>query len=191
MDSIQNLINGLNENALSIVGMPHDEARISYPLRKNTVDSFDDFTRIIGDYSNYHQSFISGGKRLPTYEAISKAKELLEQHYRQQNGTIVSAFNDAYNGTNSGLRGILDIIADQFKMEHIRWYIREIFDQIVAPNSWDDKVEIIRQFIHYYGFQFSSAFDPNQIERYAANYQDLIQAYSHSLKHTSSIFRRL
>ena len=192
MANIQNLINRIDETALSRIGLPHDEARIKYRLNKNTVNSFEEFTNIIGDYCNHHyQTCISNGGRLSSHEAMSKAKELLEQHYRQENGDLVSAFNDCRDGTNSGLRGILDIIADQLKMKSINRYIRNVFDEIVAPNCWSDKVEIIRQFVNYYGFQFSTALDVNQIERYATNYRDLIQEYSQSLRQTSSIFRRL
>jgi len=192
MTRIQELINKLDETALSRIGIPHDEARISYSLNKNTVDSFEEFTKIIGEYCNHHyQACISKGGRLSSHEAVSKAKELIEQEYREKNGDIVSAYNDAHNGTNTGMRGILDIIANQLKMESIRRYMRNVFDEIVAPNSWDEKVEIIRQFVAQHGFQFSTALDVNQIERYASNYRDLIQSYVNGLRSTSSIFRRL
>jgi len=193
MINIQNLINEIDETNLSReVGIHHDHARISYQLHSNTVNSFAEFTSIIGDYYNHHFSTcISSGGSLSDHEAASKAKELLERHYDRQNGDIVTAFNDAYNGTNSGLRSILDIIADGLKVGSMNRYIRNVFDQMIAPNRWEDKVEIIRQFIEYCGFQFSTALHKDQAERYASNYKGLIQAYVNGLKETSSIFRRL
>lgn len=193
MINIKNLLNEIDETNLSRkVGIHHDQARICYHLHANTVNSFDEFTRIIADYYNHHfLSCISHGGSLSTHEAASKAKELIEKHYRRQNGDIVTAFDVAATGTNAGLRGILDVIADGLKMEAIDRYIRDIFDQMIAPNRWEDKVEIIRQFIEHCGFQFSKSLRKDQAERYASNYKVLIQAYVDGLKETSSIFRRL
>ena len=83
---------------------------------------------------------------MPTSEAYGRAKELLEREYRKRNGDIVSAFNDACDGTNGGLRAVLDAIADGLKAEVIERYITDVFDRYVAPNSWESKVDIIRQF---------------------------------------------
>ena len=40
-----------------------------------------------------------------------------------------------------------DKIAEGLKAESVERYMRDMFDQHVAPNSWEDKVAIIRQFI--------------------------------------------
>ena len=66
-----------------------------------------------------------------------------------------------------------------------------MFDRHVAPNSWEDKVEIIRQFIAQCGANLSSSIDAKEPERYAQNFQELIRSYVQSLQTTSSIFRRL
>ena len=66
-----------------------------------------------------------------------------------------------------------------------------MFDKHVAPNSWEDKVEIIRQFIAQCGANLASSIDVSQPERYAQNFQELIRSYVQSLQTTSSIFRRL
>lgn len=191
MERIQDLIEKLGEKEVSRIGRPHDEARISYRLNSNTVKSFKEFSYITGDYTNHHIGICKlNGGQLPSYEAVSMAKELIERAYGR-NGDIISAYNDAHDGTNSGLRGILDMIADQLKMESVQRYMRNVFDEIVTPNSWEDKVEIIRQFVDQYGAQFSDSLDPNQIERYAGNYSDLIHSYINGLRNTSSFFRRL
>ena len=104
---------------------------------------------------------------------------------------IVSAFNDAHDGTNSGLRGVLDIIAEKMKAEGVARYVRDVFDREVAPNSWEDKVEIIRQFIRSCGRYLSSLIRPDQPERYAQDFQELIRAYVEGLQRTSSMFRKL
>ena len=193
MNSLKNLITAIEEQAVTRrIGIPHDEARMRYSLQSNTVGSFQEFTSIIAEYYNYHFSqCISHGGSLSRTDAIGRAKEILEQAYRSDGGDLNTAYKDAHDGTNGGLRVILDRIAEYLKTESVERYIREAFDRFVEPNSWEQKVEIMRQFIARYGHQFSSSINPNQPERYAQNYQELIREYVESLRRTSSIFRRI
>jgi hypothetical protein len=193
MASIENLLAELDERTIAQrIGVQHDEARMQYQLRSNTVESFDEFNRIISDYYNHHfTTCVSRGGSLPLSEASGRAKELLEQEYRRRNGDVVMAYNDAHDGTNGGLRVVLDMIAEAIKAESIERYTRDVFDRYVTPNSWEQKVEIIRQFIAQCGVSLSSSIRTDQPERYASNYQELIRAYVSALQGTSSIFRRL
>jgi hypothetical protein len=170
----------------------HDEIRMKYPLNKNTVNDFNEFNWIIGDYYNYHfTSCISHGGRLSQSDASSLAKKILETEYRKRGGDIVMAYNDAHDCTNGGVRAILDIIADALKSESIERYMLDAFDRYVTPNSWHQKVEIIRQFISRCGPYLSNAIHAENPERYAQNYKELINSYLMALKNTSGIFRRL
>lgn len=101
------------------------------------------------------------------------------------------AYNDAHDGTNGGMRVVLDTIAEGLKAESVERYIRDAFDRYVAPISWEQKVTIIRQFIARCGIHLASSIRSDQPERYAQNYQELIRSYVSGLQRTSSIFRRL
>ena len=98
---------------------------------------------------------------------------------------------DVANGTNGGMRVVLDKLAEALKAESVERYIREMFDRHVAPNAWEQKVEIVRQFIRYCGTNLGSAIRAEQPECYAQNYRELIRSYVDSLRRTSSMFRRL
>jgi len=191
--SIDSLLAELDEKAIAQrIGIPHDEARMRYPLHSNTVSSFDEFDRIITDYYNKHfTACVSHGGSLSGAEASGRAKELLEREYRRKGGDIVMAYNDAHDGTNGGMRVVLDTIAEGLKAESLERYIRDAFDRYVSPNSWEQKVEIIRQFIARCGVNLGSSIRPDQPERYAQNYQELIRSYVTALQQTSRIFRRL
>lgn len=190
--SISGLLTELDERTIAQrIGILHDEARMRFQLNANTVQSFDDFNRIVGEYYNSHfTSCVSPGGTMQLSEAASRAKELLEQEYRRRGGDIVTAYNDAYDGTNGGLRTVLDTIAEGLKTESVERYIRDAFDRYVAPNSWEAKVEIIRQFIAHCGSFLSSAIQPDQPERYAGNFQELIRSYLIALQNTSRVFKR-
>ena len=101
------------------------------------------------------------------------------------------AYNDAHEGTNAGMRAVLDTIAEGLKAESLERYMRDAFDRYVSPNSWEQKVEIIYQFIARCGIHLGSSIRPDQPERYAQNYQELIRSYVTALQQTSNIFRRL
>ena len=191
--SIDNLMAELDERTIARKNaIFHDERRMKYPLNKNTVNDFNEFNWIIGDYYNYHfTSCISHGGRFSQSDASSLAKNILETEYRKRGGDIVMAYNDAHDGTNGGLRAILDIIADALKSESIERYMLDAFDRYVTPNSWHQKVEIIRQFISRCGPYLSNAIHAENPERYAQNYKELINSYLMALKNTSGIFRRL
>ena len=193
MPSIDHLMYELDETTVAQkIGIPHDEARMRYSLRSNTVGSFDEFSHAIGDYYNYHfTSCVSPGGRLSSLEAIGRAKEILAREYQRRGGDIVSAYNDAHDGTNGGMRAILDLIAENLKTVSIEHYIRSCFDRHVTPNSWTQKVEIIRQFMSRCGTYLSASVRANPAERYAHSYEELIRSYVQGLKQTSSILRRL
>jgi hypothetical protein len=193
MSSIKNLLTELEEKTIAQrIGIPHDEARMRYSLRSNTVGSFDEFNRIIADYYAKHfTACVSHGGSLPASEAASRAKELLEREYRRRGGDIVTAYNDAHDGTNGGMRLILDTIAEGLKAESVGSYIRDAFDRYVEPNSWEQKVEIIREFIAHCGSLLGSSIRTDRPEQYAGNYKELINSYVSALQRTSSIFRRL
>lgn len=193
MPSIRTILAALDEREIARrVGVPHDEARMRYRLERTTVNTFDEFADLVGDYYAYHfAACVANGARLSRSEAIGRGKELLDREYRRRHGDIVSAFNDAHDGLNGAMRGILDTIADGLKFESMERYIREVFDRHIAPNAWEVKVEIIRQFIRECGANLASSIHADQPERYAQNYQELIRTYLNGLRETSSIFRRL
>jgi len=192
MGDINALINALDERAIAKkIGIKNDEARMKYQLRSNTVSNFDEFSRIIADYYNFHfTKCVSGGGSLSTTEAGGRAKEIIEREYRKRGGDVVAACNNAQDGTDGGMRAVLDVIAEGIKAESVERYVRDMFDRHVAPNSWDDKVDIIRQFIRHCGGQLSSSIRSSQPEAYASNFEGLIRSYVTALQQTSSMFRR-
>ena len=192
MSTIASILRALNERSIAgRISIRHDEARMTYPLRCNTVSSFDEFSAVIGDYYNHHFAKCFGTGCLPRIEAQARAKEILEQQYRRRNGDIVSAFNDGHDGTNGGMRVILDLLADAIKAEAVERYVREVFDAYVAPNSWEQKVALIDDFIQRCGIDLSSAIHTDQPERYAHDYRNLVREYVKGLQSTSTVFRRL
>lgn len=193
MSAIREILQMLDETSIArTIAIPHDQARLAYALDSNTVRSFPDFEDTIAAYYAYHfERCISRGGRLSRTEALGRAKEVLDREYRKQHGDVVSAFNDAHDGTNGGLRRILDLIAESMKAESTDRYVRDVFDRYVEPNDFEQKVEIIRGFVRECGPFLSRSIQAERPERYAANYRELVQDYVEGLRRTSAAFRRL
>ena len=192
MSSIDSLCADLDEVAIAgNAGNAHDNARAAYSLKKNTVSSFDEFNDRIVDYYSYHigQCVVPGGRIAP-YEAAGRASEILEREYKRQGGNLMSAYKDANDGTNGGLRIILDTIAEHLKAESVEHYIRHAFNRHVDPTSWAEKVEIIRQFIDRNRHILGLSIDAAHPERYAQNYDELIKVFMDALKKSSKTNRK-
>lgn len=192
MGTLEYLLSMTDELAIAKnVSIAHDEARIQYALRKNTVANYAEFIEKITDYYNHHVSrCILHGGYLSRTEAAGRAKQALDQDYRRRGGNLMTAFKDASDGTAGGLRVVLDRLSESLKAESVEMYIREAFDRYVAPSSWEEKVDIMRQFIARFEDLLSSSIRADQPERYAFNFEELIRSYIDSLRKTSSIFRR-
>ena len=193
MPSAETLLRELDERTVARrIGIPHDECRMRYRLDSNTVADFDAFKEGVTDYVNHHFTHcVTHGGALSRGEAWARGRGILERVYQRRDGNINSAYNDAHDGTNGGMRAILDMLANAMKAEAVEHYTRDAFDRNVAPNSWEDKVEIIRQFIARCGVDLSAHIEADKPERYAHDYEELIRAYVAALQRTSSMFRRL
>ena len=192
--SIHSLIQMLDERFIaSQVGIPYDQARAEYRLRSIVVRSVDEFEFILTDFYSYMQSrCMAHGGRFDPALALSAAKDLLEQSYRQQHrGTLTDALNSALTGTNSGMMGVLDTLYQAMKLQATSLYVRHVFESHMSFNSWDDKVEMLKQFFETYGRYLSPDIRRDQPERYARDVEPLIRSYTDGLRQIADEFRRL
>jgi len=193
MPSIHSLLTALDEKTIArAVQIPHDNARAGFHIASNTVRNYEEFERIIGNYYNHHFcSCVAPGGALPPFEAIGRAKKVLENDYNRRHLTINNAIADAKDGTNGGLNTILNSIADALKAESVERYIEDVFDRHVAGDSWEQRVELVRQFMGHFGDALSDSVRSQPPERYANDYKELIRSFVHSMRQTSSVFRRI
>lgn len=122
---------------------------------------------------------------------VTSAPILIDRIYQQRGGNITSAYRDANDGLNGGMRVVLDNMADDLKSQAVRKYMREVFDRHVAPHRWEEKVEIVRQFLRIYGQQLRIDLDLDNPGRYANDFNTLIGAYLELVKRTSNMWRGL
>ena len=191
MSILNKILHELDETYIvEHVTKQHDEARIQYTLKGITVSDDTEFDDVIADYYNHHftKCISSGG--LTRAEAAGRAKEIINKEYGRKGMDRLNAYTDGKNGTNGGMRAILDILMEYLKDEAINRHIRDVLDRYVAPTSFDEQVAIVNELIHKVG-SGSTYLDANQPERYARNYEELIRGLADSIKAQAAKFRRL
>jgi len=149
MDIVENLVVALKETTIAKrIGIRHDRVRAQYPLNENTVPDWRSFEDTIADYyTSHYGQCVSPGAHLSRPKALSRAKEILGERYRRHTNGIVDAFTDGRDGTNGGMRVVLDTIAEGLTAESVRRYVRDQFESHFAPNDAEAKVAAIRQLI--------------------------------------------
>jgi hypothetical protein len=192
MGVLNQILHELDESfVIANVTGRHDDARVSYQLRGNTVSSDAEFDEVITDYYNYHYTrCVSGGGSLTRAEAGGRAKNILEHDYRNHGMDKFNAYADGKTGQNSGMRHILDIIADRLKHEALENHIREVLDRYVAPTGFEEQTSVIRELIERMRIP-SDKIDTRHPERYARHYEELIRGIVHAMNSHYASFRRL
>lgn len=158
------------------VGLQHDEARLHYDQTYSAVSDNQEFHRVIADYWNHHWSCTSGqGHRIPELPAMVRARQILEKICQRNGRSEMELLWDAIEGTNGGLRGILDQMADAIKAEQVECYISCVIHKHVDPTSRDDHTEIVRQLFDHYRCFLPDWVNPDEPGIYAVHYEKLIR----------------
>ena len=176
MSVLENILRELDElYIVEHVTKKHNEARMKYTMNKNTVSDDTEFDDVISDYFNHHYTKCVSGGTLSRADAAGMAKEIISQEYRKKGQDMLKAYADGKDGTNHGMRAILDIIMERLSDEAIERHVRDVIDRYVAPTSFDEQVSIVKEII--IRMRISSRYvDVNRPERYARNYEELIRA---------------
>ncbi len=117
----------------------HDEARETYKLHSMSVDDAQEFKFIVQSYYQHHMRHIGEGNRSEV-GAFGEVRHLLESLYRTdqwQDGYVV-ALQAARS--ESGLRGILEKIAETLKERHVQQYVDHVFHEYIDPSSQEDAI---------------------------------------------------
>jgi len=190
--SVRAMISELDERFIAgKVARLHDEARLSFPLRSNTVNSLAEFTDVISRYTQHHYDRCVA-RGLSRVQAAGKAKEILDRALHRQGGDQWSALADAKDGTNGGMRAVLDIICDSLKEEAIEYHIRDVFDRYLpaAVEDWQGRKRMVAAFLAYCE-PVLPGIDPSDPSRYTKDIEPIVRSLLRGLRQMSSIFRRL
>jgi len=170
-------------------GVPIDSARASFVLASSTVRSYDEFIEIIESFFVHLQGYLSAD--LPAVTDVQhisgKAMALLEGTFRDHGGPR-GAFARARDGTDGGIRSVLDAMTEQYKKQLQIEEVNVVLEKALADMDWPERVSFTRGAMKRLGPFLSAEIRNEPPERFAKDAGEIAKTYIRSI---SSIQRFL
>jgi len=195
-DSIAETLNTIlseidKENLAKNIGLPIDTARATYLLDSVTIENHEEFNDIISAFYLHllrHTQTIKPTKDLQ--KAGPDALALLERAFSTKGG-IVTALVEAKDGTYGGMRFVLDVMTEHFKMEEQEKHINRILKEALDPLDWNTKVEFMKEFLKRLAPYLPSEIKTAPPERFARHYEAIIRNYIKSIDNVKDLLKSL
>jgi hypothetical protein len=189
---LQHLVEELSaENVARNVLLPIDAARAGYVSDRVTVESFEEFLECVTAFYAHllcHRGLLSG---IDDYNQIGPdALELLRRSFSNA-GEEKGAFAEAVDGTRGGLRYIYDEMTRTLKEDERRKYNRMVLKTAIDPLDFPTKTSLIKSLMEHLGSALPAEIRDQPPERYASDYELIIEAFVQSLDRLIAIIRLL
>ena len=132
--------------------MPHDVARETFQVPRLVVTAHDEFKFIVTSYVQHHLSSVGQGT-VAADAAFGEAKNILDRAFQEdafQDG-YARSLQVAFDGTEGGMRRVINEIADNLKHRALRNYMDHVFYHHVNVLSKEDSLALSRAFFERFG----------------------------------------
>ena len=187
------IISMINEQALAReIGIPVDSARASYTLPSSTVETYAEFLDTLQAFYIHLKRYVGGNTAsVPDMvNARSEAVALLERAFLHR-GQGEAAFAKARDGTEGGMRAVLDAVTEQCKTEEQAKHILRIFKDAISEMEEEEKVRCMRGAMKRLGPFLPADLRNEPAERFVKNWEAIIQAYVQSIDRISQLLRTM
>lgn len=189
---IQSILSEIDQDALaSRFGIPIDSARASYVMDSVSVSEFDDFNKVVTSFYIHLVHYTKKtSEPVLLQNAEAEAFSLIENAFSKKGG-FKGALSEAKYATHGGLRMILDMMTEQFKLEEQTKHINYVLKSVLDPLDWESKVSLIRAMLKNLQHVLPEKTRSQPPERFAGQYELIVNAYVQSINNVNSVFRRL
>lgn len=169
--------------------IPVDSARASYVLASSTVASYDEFIGIVESFFVHLQTYTNAGTpAVPDAECVAdRAMALLNETFRSHGGAQ-AAYAQARDGTEGGIRAVLDAMTEQYKTRLQADHVAVVLEKAVAAMSWPDRIRFTQAAMNRLRPFLPAEIRDEPPERFARQAADIAKAYVRS---TSPMLRLL
>jgi hypothetical protein len=115
---------------------------------------------------------------------------LLEEAFANKGG-YKAAFVNARDGTNGGIKYVLDMMANQLKESEMEKHIQAVFKLTIDPLNYEEKRHLIKGLLIRFGNLLPSEIASLPPERFVTHYEILLKQYIKVTDDLKSIFRSL
>jgi hypothetical protein len=191
--AVDTILDELSEATIAQkIGIPLDEARMSFVPVPVQVESWDEFLEITTAlYCRFLRYTDIPGERFESGDAEGRVMVLLENAFSREEG-IDEAYAEATQPSRKGgMRYVLDAMTERYKAEETEKHILLTMKTGIDPLDHKAKVEFVTAFLERF-----APFLPEDIRSkepgYFANAWELLaRAYARSLDAVKSLLRRL
>jgi hypothetical protein len=187
------VVTQINEYALAHrFGIPIDSARGSYSLDASTVPSREAFLDLQEAFYIHLQNWINDetGPSPDTQHARSEVIGLMDEAFKDQGGHE-AAYARARDGTQGGLRSVLDTVAEQYKRTCYSNYVRKVFYETVSVMEWDQRVRFMQGAMERLRPFLPPELRDEPPERFVRENGAIVKCYVESLDRLNRVFRTL
>lgn len=189
-DALERVLSEIDELALAKkIGLPIDEARASFIMDSVIVKSDEEFDDVISAFTlhllrHYRLESVSLNKE----SAATEAYELLEEAFSRKGGSHAAQV-EGKTGTHGGMRFVLDVMTEQFKMKEQEKYINMVFKRAIDLRDRNEKVAFMTAFFGRIRNQLPPDIRDREPEEFVKNYEQIIRLYVNSLAKVKELLR--
>lgn len=189
---VQLVISEISPEALARkIGLPIDAARAAYVLDRVVTDSYEEFQEVVRSFYTTLVHHTGAAPAPADPEALaSESLDLVERAFHDQGG-ITAAWADVRWGSNSGLRGVLDAMTRQYKLEQQSKHVNRVTKAWLDPLDWPRRVDFTRAFFQHIGPQLPADLRCQPPERFARHYEAVLHTYARSFDRVKELLRSL
>jgi len=173
-------------------GIPIDSARASFVLGSSKTRSYQDFIETIESFYVHLQGYISGTN--PAGMDVEHVKDgawtLLEQTFQRHGGSD-AAFARSRDGTEGGIRSVLDVMTERYKVEQQAQYIEATLKRSLSRMDRDEQLCFMRGALHRLGPLLPAEIREQPPEQFANHADEIAKAYVRSISGIERLLRTM
>jgi len=159
-----------------------DNGRASYTVDRVTVETYEEFLESIASFYAHllrYKDQVSGV--VNTRHVGPDALDLLKRTFSNY-GDEKAAYVEATSGAQGGLRYIFDLMTQRLKAEERDKYVRMVLKTAIDPLDFETKTTVIQVLMNQLGSALPDDIRSQPPEKFATNYDIIIEAYAKSLE---------
>jgi hypothetical protein len=173
------------------IGIPIDSARASYVMGDVLVDSADEFYEVV---SGFYLTLLRHRGMAPAsvdHAALTaEALHLLEAAFRREGGSK-GAQAEARDGTRGGMRFVLNMMTEQYKLEQQSNHAEAVIAAALDPLTFDERAAFMRALLDRMGPHLPADIRDAPPAQFARHYDTIAKAYVQSLDRVRQLLRTL
>lgn len=173
------------------IGIPVDSARAAFVMQGVIIDTKEDFDESVASFFlslMRHMGWLVGTSDAQCVSG--EAFELIDRAFRDKGGEK-AARAEARDGTQGGMRFVLDRMTEQFKREQQAKHVSGVLKRALDETRYEEEVEFIRALLARIRHCLPPELQNEPPERFAEHYEHIAQAYVQSLDHVSRLLRTM